>query len=226
MNNLYGELLRVFLSFFVLLILTRLIGKKQLGQLNVFTYITGIAIGNMAGTLILDRSITVLDGIFGMGSWTVFIFIVEFVSLKSGKMRNVLDGQPTIVIKKGLIQHKELKKMRLNVDDLTMLLRTNNIFSIKDVNYAILEPNGDLSVLKIEGEQQVTKKDMDVKLKNIPYIPSEIIVDGKVVCKNLTELGKTEEWLDNELKAKNISNIKDVLYAELQSDGSLRVQVM
>jgi len=236
MNEIYEEVLRIFLGFFVLLILTRLIGKKQLGQLNIFTYITGIVIGSMAAEMIIHNDVKIITGILGMGIWTILIFIIEFIGLKSGKMRTILDGEPTIVIKKGLIQRKELKKMRLNMDDLTMLLRTNNVFSIKDVNYAILEPNGDLSILKKEGEQQITKKDMNGSVGTdrcvgpnlrVPlYIPSEIIVDGKVVYKNLTELGKTEEWIDNELRAKNISSIKDVLYAELQSDGSLHVQEM
>ena len=226
MNELYALLLRIFLGFFVLLILTRLIGKKQLGQLNVFTYITGIAIGNMAGEMILHPEVKIFNGILGMGAWTVLIFIIEFAGLKSGKIRSVLDGEPTIVVKKGLIQYKELKKMRLNIDDLTMLLRTNNVFSIKDVNYAILEPNGDLSILKCDAKQQITKKDMNVKLEKVDFIPSEIIVDGKIVYKNLKELNKTEKWLNNELKAKNVNNIKNVLYAELQSDNNLYIQTM
>ena len=226
MNELYGLLLRIFLGFFVLLILTRLIGKKQLGQLNIFTYITGIAIGNMAGEMVLHPEVKILNGISAMAVWAILTFIIEFIGLKSGKIRSVLDGEPTIVIKKGLIQHKELKKMRLNIDDLTMLLRTNNIFSIKDVNYAILEPNGDLSLIKIQEQQQITKKDMNVKLEKMDFIPSEIIVDGKIVYKNLKELGKTEEWLNNELKANNVYSIKDVLYAELQSDENLYIQTI
>lgn len=96
--------LRIFLGFFILLILTRLIGKKQLGQLNVFTYITGIVIGNMAGEMILHTDVGIWNGIFAMGVWTVLIFVVEYVSLKSGKIRNVLDGEPTIIIKRGLIE--------------------------------------------------------------------------------------------------------------------------
>ena len=225
MEEYYEELLRIFLGFFVLLILTRLIGKKQLGQLNIFTYITGIAIGNMAGEMILHPEVKIFTGILGMTIWTVLIFVVEFIGLKSGKVRSVLDGEPTIVIKKGFIQYKELKKMRLNMDDLTMLLRTNHVFSIKDVNYAILEPNGDLSILKVEERQQITKKDMNVKLERFEYIPSEIIVDGKIVYKNLKELGKTKEWLYDELRANKIYSIKDVLYAELQSDGTLYMQI-
>ena len=153
-----------------------------------------------------------------------FIFIIEYVSLKSGKIRNILDGEPTIVIKKGLIQKDSLKKMRLNIDDLTMLLRTNNVFSILDVEYAILEPNGDLSVLNKEAKQLVTKKDMNIELNTEKHIPSEIIVDGKIVYKNLEELGKTKEWINNELKNNKIDSIKDVFYAELQENGQLYIQ--
>lgn len=114
--------------------------------------------------------------------------------------------------------------MRLNIDDLTMLLRTNNVFSITDVDYAILEPNGDLSILKKEENEPVTKKDMNIGLEVVKHIPSEIIADGKIVYKNLKELGKTKEWLNNELKNNAIDNIKDVFYAELQGDERLYIQ--
>ena len=204
------ELFRIFLGFFVLLLLTRLIGKKQLGQLNVFTYITGMAMGNMAGAMILHPQVQIRTGVLAMSIWVVLIYLVEYLSLKFGKLRNILDGQPTIVIKKGLIQHKELKKLRLNIDDLTMLLRTNQVFSITEVDYAILEPNGDLSVLH--------------KNMNMRYLPGEIIAAGKIVEKNLKELGKTKEWLEEELKAKGINSTEEVIYAEIQSDGELYVQ--
>ena len=224
MQETYDLLIKLFFGFFILLILTRLIGKKQLGQLNIFTYITGIVIGSMTAEMIMRKDITILNGIIATSIWAILVFIIEYIGLKSGKIRTILDGEPTIVIKRGQIQYKKLKRIRLNIDDLTMLLRTNNVFSIKDVNYAILEPNGDLSILKVESQQQITKKDMSIKLEEIPYIPSEIITDGKIVYKNLKELGKTEEWLYNELKVNSIDHIKNVLYAELQSDGSLYIQ--
>ena len=183
-----------------------------------------MAMGNMAGNMIVHPHVEVGTTIIGMIVWTALIFVVEYVGLKSGKIRAVLDGQPTIIIKRGIIQHKELKKLRLNIDDLTMLLRTNMVFSIKDVNYAILEPNGDVSILKVEDKQEITKKDMKIPPEKVDYIPSEIIADGKVIYKNLKELGKTEEWLKAELKAKSIYNVKSVVYAELQSDGELYIQ--
>jgi uncharacterized membrane protein YcaP (DUF421 family) len=143
--------------------------------------------------------------------------------LKSSKARVFLDGEPTIVIKKGEIMHDKLSSQRLNIDDLTMLLRTNDVFSIKDVDYAILEPNGQLSVLKKQDKEQVTRKDLNLPLNNIINIPTEIIVDGKLVKKNLAETGQTQEWVDVQLKQAGLNSIRQVLYAELQSDGSLYI---
>ena len=225
MQETYDLLIKLFFGFFALLILTRLNGKKQLGQLNIFTYITGIVIGSIVAETAMRKDITLLNGIIAITAWTVLTFIIEYISLKSGKLRAVLDGEPTIVIKRGKIQYKALKKMRLNIDDLSMLLRTNNVFSIKDVDYAVLEPNGDLSILKIQAKEQATKKDMKIQLENIKYIPSEIISDGKIVYKNLKELNKTEKWVHEELKRMNIDDVKDVLYAEVQTDGELYIQV-
>ncbi len=223
MNNILETLLRTSVGFFVLLFLTRILGKKQMGQLTIFTYITGIALGNIAGDMVVHRDIRISDGITGLTSWAIFTLMVEYISLKSSKARVLLDGEPTIVIKKGEIIRDKLSSQRLNIDDLTMLLRTNNVFSINDVEYAILEPNGQLSVLKKQDKEQVTRKDLNLPQNNFLYIPTEIIVDGKLVKDNLYETGKSLEWLDTQLKQAGISFIKEVLYAELQSDGSLYI---
>jgi len=213
--------LRTSIGFCILLVLTRLLGKKQLGQLTIFTYITGVALGNIAGDMVVHRDITIADGVTGLVFWGFLTFIVELISLKSSKARVLLDGEPSIVIKKGEIMKDKLKSQRLNIDDLTMLLRTNNIFSIKDVEYAILEPNGQLSVLKKPPLEQITKKDMNIQVTETAHIPIEIIVDGKPVLKNLDEVGHDIKWLDQQLDQANIGSIAEVLYAELQSDGSL-----
>lgn len=223
MHNILETSIRTIIGFFVLLILIRVLGKKQMGQLTIFTYITGIAMGNIAGDMVVHRDIKISDGITGLTIWAILTIIVEYISLKSSKARILLDGEPTIVIKKGEIIYEKLASQRLNFDDLTMLLRTNNVFSIKDVEYAILEPNGQLSVLKKSDKEQVTKKDLNLPVDNILYIPTEIIVDGKLVEENLKEVGQTREWLDKQLEQVGLSSIKQVVYAELQSDGSLYI---
>lgn len=223
MNTIFETSLRTILGFSVLLVLTRLLGKKQLGQLTFFTYITGIAMGNIAGDMVVHRDIKLIDGVSGLIIWAFATYLMEIASLKSSKARVLLDGEPTIIIKKGVIMQKALASQRLNMDDLTMLLRTNNVFSVRDVDYAILEPNGLLSVLKKPGLDGVSKKDMQIEPEVRSYIPTEIIVDGKLVQKNLKELNLGNEWLSQQLQAANVDSVKDVFFAELQSDGSLYI---
>ncbi|MCL2617157.1 MAG: DUF421 domain-containing protein [Defluviitaleaceae bacterium] len=201
-------IIRTVLGFAVLLILTRLLGKKQLSQLTVFTYITGIALGSMSAEMVLQKDVNIADGIAAMALWSLLVYIVEWISLKSATARVLLDGEPTIVIKKGHIQERALKKQRLNIDDLTMQLRLNQVFTVADVEYAILEPNGALTVMK----------------KPSAGLPAEIITDGKVVEKNLAELGYSREALNVELRKQGIIDIRNVLYAELQPDRSLHIQ--
>lgn len=205
-------LLRVIVGFVILLLLVRVVGNKQLGQLNVFTYISGIVIGSMVGDIILHSDIKLWRSMLGVALWVALAICVELVALKSIKARELLDGQPIILIKKGQIVHAALKKERMNIDDLTMMLRTNNVFAVAEVDYAILEPNGDLSVLK---KQPNPKK----------YIPTTLIMEGKVLAKNLQQLNLTEKWLDNALNHLNIKSKSDILYAEVQDNGQLHVQL-
>ena len=202
---------RVTLGFIILLILVRIIGNKQLGQLNVFTYISGIVIGSMVGDIILHSDIKFWRSMAGVALWVILAIIIELMALKSIRFRELFDGQPIILIKKGKIIHAALKRERLNIDDLTMMLRTNNVFSISEVDYGILEPNGDLSILK----KQTAAK----------YLPTSLISDGRIIKKNLQELCLTESWLDDKLRNLNIKR-QDVFYAEIMENGELHVQTL
>jgi len=223
MHTILETSIRTIVGFLVLLLLTRILGKKQLGQLTIFTYITGIAMGNIAGDMVVHRDIKLIDGVTGLTIWAMLTLLTEFISLKSSKARVLLDGEPVIIIKKGEIMKNMLSSQRLNIDDLTMMLRTNNVFSIQDVEYAILEPNGQLSIFKKPDKVQVTREDLNIPASNISYLPTEIIVDGKLVKKSLLETGQTQQWLDQQLKQAGIRSVDEVLYAELQSDGSLYI---
>jgi len=190
----------------------------------VFTYISGIVVGNMVAEVIIFKDVEVWK-IGVVVVWFLLTLLVELVTLKSVKARELLDGQPVILVKNGKINYRALKKERLNIDDLTMLLRTNEVFSILDVSYAILETNGDLSVMKKQEKSEVTKQDMNIPPEQQTYMPSAMIIDGKPVRKNLREFNLTEEWLNKTLFGMNIKNKADILYAELQQDGQLYVQL-
>ena len=212
---------RSMLAFFALLILTRLLGKKQLSHLTFFNYITGITIGNIAAQFSSDKSIKVIEGLVSLLIWTLLTILVEFISLKSGTLRKILSGEPTIVIKKGKIQPKVMSRMRLSIDHLMTMLRNNNVFSLKEVDYAIIETDGKLSVFKKQSHQAITRQDMNIPEIKALHIPTEIIVEGKIIKRNLLEYDLSYSWLYQELKKADIKSVKEILYAEIQTDGQL-----
>ena len=203
----YGEILfRTATSFVALLVLTRLLGKKQVGHLTFFNYVTGITFGSTTAEIIVNRQITLLQGISSLVLWSLLAFSVALIGLRSVKAREILDGQPTILVKQGKILEEALAKQHLNIDDLSMLLRNKDVFSPEEVEFAILEPDGKLSVLIKE-----------------ELLPAELIVDGKIVEKNLNKIDVSVVWLNQQLKKANIYTLDQVFYAELQLDGSLYI---
>ncbi|MBW6410655.1 YetF domain-containing protein [Clostridium weizhouense] len=219
-GNIFNSLFKTTLIFIVLLFLTRILGKKQMSHLTFFNYVTGITIGSIAANMINDTNTDFLNDFLSLIWWCILTIFFGYIGLKSGTLRSILDAEPTILIKKGKIIKKALKSNHLNMDDLSMLLRKKDIFSFLEVDYAILEPNGNLSVLKKQSQQHIIRKDMNIPTSNINYIPSEIIVDGKIIKHNLLELNLTEEKLKQQLKDYNVNSIEDVFYAEIQSDGT------
>jgi len=220
----YGEVLfRTATSFVALLVLTRLLGKKQVGQLTFFNYVTGITLGSTTAEIIVSRQITLLQGISSLVLWSLLAFIVALIGLHSVKGREILDGQPTILIKQGKILENALAKQHLNIDDLSMLLRNKDVFSPEDVEFAILEPDGKLSVLKKEELLPATKKDIQATITPVQTIPTELIVDGKIVERNLIKMDVSVAWLNQQLKKASIHSLDQVFYAELQLDGTLYI---
>ena len=212
------------ITFFVLLALTRLLGKKQLSHLTFFNYVTGITIGSMAANMVILSTKDYTKDLLSLVIWCLLTIIISYISLKSGKIRVILDGQPTIIIKHGKIDRKALKRTGVNIDDLTMLIRQNQIFSITEIDFAILEPDGRLSILKKPEYQGTQKSDLNIYPSPPTYLPIEIIADGKLLPKNLLEVGKSRDWLKNELSRAHIKEIEEVFYAEILSDGSLFIQ--
>ncbi|QDP99411.1 DUF421 domain-containing protein [Lysinibacillus fusiformis] len=212
------------ITFFVLLTLTRFLGKKQLSHLTFFNYVTGITIGSMAANMVVLSTNDYTKDLLSLVIWCLLTTILSYISLKSGKIRVILDGQPTIIIKHGEIDRKALKRTGVNIDDLTMMIRQYQTFSITEIDYAILEPNGRLSILKKPEYQGTQKSDLKIYPSSPAYLPIEIITDGKLLPKNLLEVGKSRDWLNKELSKVKIKDVEEVFYAEIQSDGGLFIQ--
>ncbi|MGV3263617.1 MULTISPECIES: YetF domain-containing protein [Cytobacillus] len=218
-------ILRVTISFLVLFLLARLMGRKEIGQMTFFNWATAIGIGSIAGNLAVNESTRIKDGVISLIVWTLFTILMDMLDLKSKQGRTVTTGEPLIVIKAGRIMERALKISRVDLDELQALLRQKDIFSLTDVDYAILETNGELSVLKKESQQPVTKNDLNImsQKKDLIPLPTEVIADGKVNSKNLSKLKLDNNWLDRELQKAKIHSAEDVFFAQVQQDGTLYI---
>ncbi|MEK4423689.1 DUF421 domain-containing protein [Solibacillus sp. FSL K6-1523] len=223
--NLFEMLIRTTFAFFAILLLARIIGKKQISQLTFFHYATGITFGSIAAEISAQAETPFLDGIVSLIWWTVLTIFVTFVTFKSKKARVLFDDRPMIIIQSGVILNDNLEKARLHMDEVTMLLREQSIFSLDEVHHAIFETNGELTVLKKPLMREATKEDVKIALSAPQYMPTELISDGKIIVKNLNELNLTEEWLLRKLSKKNIHSVKDVYYAQVLENGSLYISI-
>jgi len=205
--------------FIMLVILSRIIGKKVLSQLTFFDFVVGILMGTITGTYVT----TEVKGLWVLLSpvlLTILVVAVAFLSVKSLPARKILEGEPVIVIQNGKIMENNMWKLRYHLDDLEMQLREKGIFDITEVEFAILEPHGYLSVLKKSQHLPVTMKDLG---KSTPYkgMATEIIKDGKVLEQNLAQNNLDFAWLYKQLSQRGIRDLSDVVYASLESDGTL-----
>lgn len=221
MNYLYVFIKSV-ATFLILLILARLMGRKQLSQITFFDYIVGITIGSIAGSGIIDRDISMYDTIIALLVWSILPIIIGNINLKSIRTRKLIESDPVIIIQNGVVNEKNMKKVRYNIGDLLMQLREKGIFELSEVEFALLEAHGKLSVLKNSQSREVTLKDLNIQ---VPYkgMTIEVILDGAILNHNLSIINKDEAWLINELKNRNISDVNHIIYAGYTSEGNLEV---
>jgi uncharacterized membrane protein YcaP (DUF421 family) len=212
---------RIICSFFVLLVLTRIMGKTEIGKLNVFTFITAITIGNITASVTTENSLEIDKGIFGIFGWAVLTILMGYISIKSKTARRLITGEPTIVIRQGKIMEEALKKARLDFDTLQGMLRQQSVFSLKDVEYAIFEVNGSLSVMK----NQDKKTSSGTVYKKTLIFPTStgVISKGEINEDSLSKMNLDAKWLKEQLKKAGVNSVSDVFYAEVQTDGSLYI---
>jgi uncharacterized membrane protein YcaP (DUF421 family) len=211
-------------AFTVVLSYARLLGKEQIGHLTFYDYVVGITFCNLAASLAL-APVPEMLGIFWQSTLFVGIaYFLGFVTLKSRQMRKIIEGEPVIVIHNGKILEHGMRKMRYNTENLLTQLRDKGIFNIADVEYAILETNGCLSVLPHSQKRPVTPQDLQLPTQ-YEGVPSEIIVKGKVIYPNLEQNNLDEQWLISALNQKGINDPSDVFYASLDTSGNLYIDL-
>lgn len=212
--------LRTLLIYFVIILIMRIMGKREIGKLSVVDLVVSIMIAEIAVFVIEDPEKPLLQGILPMATLLAVQLIMAYISLKSQTIRLWFDGRPSIIIRNGKIDQEEMKKQRYNLDDLLLQLRENKIMNVADVEFAILETSGKLTV---QEKPTVSKSKADAS--NIRYegLPIPLIMDGKVQDDNLEKLGKTRFWLKNRLQEKGVNEFKDVFFCTIDYRGQLFV---
>jgi uncharacterized membrane protein YcaP (DUF421 family) len=218
-------LLRIAIGFIVLFSMARWSGRKEISQMTFFNLVSAIAFGSIAAALVVNPSVSITNGIIALLGWAFFTVLTDQIHLKSKKARKLLVGDPVIVVKKGKIMEDALRQTRLDIDSLQAMLREKSIFSMSDVDYAIFETDGKLSVLKKESKKTVTKSDLQITMSTNKLVPlsTELVSDGQVNAQNLAKMKKDQSWLETQLQQAGVQSVEDVFYAELQPDGNLYI---
>ena len=195
--------LRSIVLYIIVLIVMRLMGKREIGQLQPFELAIAIMIADLAAVPMAETGIPIRNGIIPILGLLVMHLIISFLNLKSMKIREILCGKPAILIYRGKIDEKVLKKERFTLNELQERLRSSNVVNLGDVEYAILETSGQVTVIQKPDKRTTIPKDFNItpEYEGIPY---DLVVDGKVMYKNLKTIGKDYNWLKKQVNKFNM----------------------
>ena len=222
MRNFFNICFRTILVLIILFFITKMMGKKQISELNFFDYIVGITIGSIAADISLDIEKNMIAGIAALFIYGFISYIISFVSIKSILARRFFIGVPTVLVEKGKIIESGLKKSKIDVNDLLMEARENGYFNLDEIDYALMEVNGNISFLPKEKEKPVTKKDMKIKCSN-EGLTVNAIIDSKYMVNNMKAINKDKEWLDHELKVNGYDNYDNILLATIDNNYKVTI---
>ncbi|MNO62093.1 hypothetical protein D3C76_527640 [compost metagenome] len=202
--------LRTLVAMIMLLLIAKILGKQTISSLTFLDFVTGIILGSLAANLAFNKDLKSSYMIVALIVIAATSFLLSVIAIKSRRMRSWISGSPTVLIENGKILDGNMKKVRYSLDSLDQALREKEIFNLEVVEYAVLEDNGMVSVLKKQEYQFVTRKDL--KLPSVSQsFPVELIMDGVLIVENLENNDLTKEWLEKQLSRKG-KRISDVFY--------------
>lgn len=222
MSDFLNICFRTILVLIILFFITKMMGKKQISELNFFDYVVGITIGSIAADISLDIEKNMIAGIAALFIYGFISYIISFISIKSIWARRFIIGVPTVLVEKGKIIESGLKKSKIDVNDLLMVARENGYFNLDEIDYALMEVNGNISFLPKEKEKPVTKKDMKIKCSN-EGLTVNAIIDSKYMVNNMKAINKDKEWLDHELKVNGYNNYDNILLATIDNNYKVTI---
>ena len=214
--------IRAIILYILVLLVMRVMGKREIGQLQPFELAIAVMIADLASTPMADIGSSLFDGIVPILALLVMHLLISTINLRSINIRKIICGKPSILVYRGKIDEKVLKKEKFTINELQERLRSNNIFSLADVEYAILETSGQITVIPKPEKRGTIPQDFGItpQYDGLSY---DLIVDGKVMYENLKQLGKDERWLEKEVQ-QNKAKLNDVLLMTIDGKGEIFCQ--
>ncbi len=209
------------LSVITLFIIAKIMGHKQLAQLDFFDYIAGITIGSIASELAIDIE-NPIEPFIAMVIYGVVSVLLSLITHKFPKMRKYINGTPSIIMDNGKIYRKNMKKAKLDLSEFMVLLREGGYFRLDEIQTAIFEQNGNLSVLLKSEHRPIEPSDLKITPKS-EYISAELIMDGRILDENLKRMGLDTAWLQKEIKKYGYGSPSDIFLAVCDKERKLTV---
>jgi uncharacterized membrane protein YcaP (DUF421 family) len=221
MPSWFEIVLRTLAAITILFALTKVLGKRQISQLSLFEYITGISIGNIAAYISLDLDNLWFLGLVSLGVWVSVSVGMEFLTMKSKKARDFIDGKGTVLIKDGQLLKESLHKERLTLDEMLEQLRKKDVYRVADVEFAVMESSGEVNVMLKKAYQPLTPDILGWQVKNEREAMT-VLMDGDIQDEVLESIGHDRQWLLHELEKRNVKE-EEVFFAQIDSNGELLI---
>lgn len=214
--------LRIVILYLLVMVALRVMGKREIGQLSVFDFVVSVMLAELSTLPMEDTKISLWRSVVAVGMLVALQVVVAFIQLKSHRFRHWVDGEPSVLIEHGAIRDAEMKKTRYTMHDLLMQLRDKGVANVADVEFAILETSGHLSVFPKPEKRPLTAEDVGREVGH-KSVPLPLVVDGVPVRKTLKVLGRSEQWLEQELHRRGYGTVKNVFYAAIDESGQVHI---
>lgn len=220
----FDVFIRALLSLITLFLITKMLGKKQVSQLSVFDYVIGISIGNFAAEMTINLESQYMNGVIAVVVFGFVAYFVSILTIKSIILRRFFMGTPSILIQNGKLIEKNMVKVKMDINDLLEECRSNGYFDISEIEYALLEVNGKLSILPKPSFKPVTVGDMNLQLKQ-QGLCANVVIDGNYMLKNIENMNSNVDEVSKKIKELGNYDLKDLLLVTLDVENNIKIYI-
>ncbi|OOM77321.1 DUF421 domain-containing protein [Clostridium sp. BL-8] len=221
-NLVINTVIKTIAAYAFALILARILGRKLISQMTFFDFVVGVTMGTLVANAMVDSTNLSSSSVAALLIITALSIGIAFLNIKSFKIRKMTDSEPVTLVKDGSIVEENMKNTRMTVGELMMKMREKNAFSLADVEFAIMETDGELSVLTKADKKPVTPLQMNIKTQS-EGLMKDVIIDGELMEENLKTAGVDKNWIKNELQKQNVKDFSDVFYAGIYGNKKLHI---